>query len=324
MNIKFNKLSNVDLREAWASESSDFTPWLSKEENINELGNTIGLDLTFENSEHNVGPYRADIICKDQVSDDIVLIENQLERTNHKHLGQILTYASGTKAKTIVWIASEFTDEHRATLDWLNNHTSESFNFFGIEIELLKIGESDIAPNFKLVSKPNDWSKDGSSYKPYNLQSSNSDRQIACKDYWQHTASMIKENKSFLKAQKPRAQHWYNVAVGKQGFKIAGTVKTKANTIGAEIYISDNKQAFKDLESQKREIEAELGLELSWEYLEGKKASRIAIYREDANLYDESRWNEYAEWHVSIFERLHKVFSPRIKNLSFNILKEAA
>jgi len=324
MNIKFNKLSKVDLREAWASESSDFTPWLSKEENINELGNTIGLDLTFENSEHNVGPYRADIICKDQVSDDIVLIENQLERTNHKHLGQILTYASGTKAKTIVWIASEFTDEHRATLDWLNNHTSESFNFFGIEIELLKIGESDIAPNFKLVSKPNDWSKDGSSYKPYNSQSSNSDRQIACKDYWQHTASMIKENKSFLKAQKPRAQHWYNVAVGKQGFKIAGTVKTKANTIGAEIYISDNKQAFKNLESQKREIEAELGLELSWEYLEGKKASRIAIYREDANLYDESRWNEYAEWHVSTFERLHKVFSPRIKNLSFNILKEAA
>src|SRR5256885_2050308 len=140
MNIRnLGRLQRVDLREVWLSESSGFTPWLAQQENMKLLGETIGIDLECEAQEKEVGPFRADILCKDTATDSWVLIENQLERTDHGHLGQLLTYAAGLEAVTIVWVAREFTDEHRAALDWLNEITGQKFNFFGLEIELWRI-----------------------------------------------------------------------------------------------------------------------------------------------------------------------------------------
>lgn len=152
-----SRLKRVDLRAIWASELTDFTPWLAREENLAILAETLGIDLELEAQEKAVGPFRADILCKDIGTDAWVLIENQLERTDHTHLGQLLTYASGLSAVTVVWIASHFTEEHRSTLDWLNKITDESFRFFGLEIELWRIGDSPAAPKFNVVSKPNDW-----------------------------------------------------------------------------------------------------------------------------------------------------------------------
>ncbi len=159
MNKNLSRLEKVDLRDVWKTEAGDFTPWLAREENIALLGNAIGIDLEVEAQEKNVGPFRADILCKDTISENWVLVENQLERTDHVHLGQLLTYAAGLNAVTIVWIADRFTDEHRAALDWLNEITDSSFNFFGLEVELWRIGDSPIAPKFNIASKPNDWTK---------------------------------------------------------------------------------------------------------------------------------------------------------------------
>src|SRR6266550_2845143 len=153
------RLQRVELRDIWVSEATAFTPWLARKENLEVLGETLGIDLELEAQERRVGPFRADILCKDIGTGNWVLIENQLERTDHAHLGQLLTYASGLKAVTIVWIAHHFTDEHRATLDWLNAITDEEFQFFGLEIELWRIGSSSPAPKFNIVSKPNDWSR---------------------------------------------------------------------------------------------------------------------------------------------------------------------
>src|SRR5437867_10700355 len=153
------RLQKVNLREAWTSESSDFTPWLAQEGNLQLLGETIGIELELASQEKDVGPFRADILCKDTATGNWVLIENQLERTDHTHLGQLLTYAAGLQAVTIVWVARSFTEEHRATLDWLNEITDDRFNFFALEIELWRIGDSPVAPKFNVVSKPNDWSK---------------------------------------------------------------------------------------------------------------------------------------------------------------------
>ena len=114
--MKLGRLKKVDLREVWKTEAQHFTPWLANEENLALLGDTIGLDLECEAVEKNVGPFRADILCKDTANDSWVLIENQVERTDHTHLGQLLTYAAGLKTVTIVWIAQRFTDEHRAAL----------------------------------------------------------------------------------------------------------------------------------------------------------------------------------------------------------------
>jgi hypothetical protein len=153
------KLLKIDLRDIWLSESSDFTPWLAREENLQILAETLGLELELEAQEKAVGPFRADILCKDIGTNAWVLIENQLERTDHSHLGQLLTYASGLEAVTIVWIAARFTEEHRSTLDWLNRITDETFRFFGVEVELWRIGDSPAAPRFNIVSKPNNWNK---------------------------------------------------------------------------------------------------------------------------------------------------------------------
>lgn len=158
-NNNLGRLQKVDLREAWTSESSDFTPWLAQEENLKLLGETIGIELELESQETEVGPFRADILCKDTATNDWVLIENQLERTDHSHLGQLLTYAAGLNAVTIVWIAERFTEEHRAALDWLNERTDEKINLFGLEIELWRIANSPIAPKFNIISQPNDWSR---------------------------------------------------------------------------------------------------------------------------------------------------------------------
>lgn len=187
-NIEF-----VDLRDCWEYEDKDFTPWLAQDDNIKSLGDAIDLDLEVESQEVNVGPFRADILCKDGF-DHYVLIENQLEQTDHTHLGQIMTYAAGLNAATIIWIAKEFTEEHRAALDWLNNITDDSFNFFGIEIHLIKIGDSAVAPMFKVVAKPNGWSKavrnTSSSAPKTNFQ----EKQI---DYWTKLSEYVKGNKVF-------------------------------------------------------------------------------------------------------------------------------
>ena len=154
---EMGRLERVELRNVWKSEAGDFTPWLANEDNIKLLGDAIGVDLEVEAQEKNVGPYRADILCKDTETGQWVLIENQLERTDHPHLGQLITYAAGLDAATVVWISRQFTEEHRAALDWLNEKVPEEIRFFGIEMELWRIGSSPIAPKFNIVSKPNDW-----------------------------------------------------------------------------------------------------------------------------------------------------------------------
>jgi hypothetical protein len=178
------RLEQMDLKEVWSHEATAFTPWLARDENIALLGEALGLDLEVEAQEKAVGPFRADILCKDIQTNSWVLIENQLERTDHSHLGQVLTYASGLGAVTIVWIAARFTEEHRSTLDWLNKITDSSFRFFGIEVELWRIGSSPAAPKFNIVSKPNNWSQSVATAARALDQAELSETRIMQRDYW--------------------------------------------------------------------------------------------------------------------------------------------
>jgi hypothetical protein len=154
------RIQRVSARDVFSHESLDFTPWLAEEENLQLLSDALAIPLCLEAVEQPVGMFRADLLCKNQQTGQWVLIENQLERTDHAHLGQILTYASGLKAFTTVWIAGQFTDEHRAALDWLNEITVQGVQFIGVEIEFWKIGQSDIAPKFHVVSSPNQWTQE--------------------------------------------------------------------------------------------------------------------------------------------------------------------
>ena len=154
---KLGKLENVGLREAWNHEALDFTNWLAEEDNLSLLSEELGIDnIHILQTEANAGDFKIDILAEDDKENKIV-IENQLEKTNHDHLGKILTYASSQDAKYIIWIAKEIRDEHKQAIDWLNEHTDGDINFFAVQIELWKIGESLPAPKFNIISKPNDW-----------------------------------------------------------------------------------------------------------------------------------------------------------------------
>lgn len=195
-------------------EAEDFTPWLAEEKNLELLGEAIQMELELVGTEQSVGNFKVDILAKEMNSDQYVVIENQLEKTNHDHLGKLLTYAAGHSARTVIWIAQELKEEHRKTLDWLNEKTAEGLEFFGLEVELWQIGDSKPAPKFNLVSQPNDWAK-------RIVQSENlselTETKILQQEFWKGLKEYMKLNKTCLNLIKPRPQHWYVVAVGKQG-----------------------------------------------------------------------------------------------------------
>ena len=157
MTMNLAKIKRVDLRETWEHEAYDFTPWLA--DNIAELGEALRMNLQFIQKEAPVGSFSLDILAVDLDSNRHVIIENQLGDTDHTHLGQLLTYAAWFDAEAVVWVTREFRDEHRQALDWLNQRTGEDTQFFGVEVELWRIGESLPAPHFKTVATPNDWVK---------------------------------------------------------------------------------------------------------------------------------------------------------------------
>lgn len=310
-----------DLREVWQNEAESFTPWLAAEDNIALLGETIGIELEVEAQEQNVGPFRADILCKDTANNNWVLIENQLERTDHCHLGQLLTYAAGLEAVTIVWIAQRFTDEHRAALDWLNEKTDEDVNFFGLEIELWKIGDSDIAPKFNIVSKPNDWSR---FIKDTATKGEVSGTKMMQQSYWAAFRNYVEESGSFIKCQKPLPQNWTNITIGRTNFYLVIRMNTRDKQLGIYLNIAvPNKAAyFKILEGKyKKQIEQQIGMELDWRELPEAKESHLEIYF-DADPAQQVDWPRQHKWLKEKVEIFHKVLSPIVKGLDLSELKD--
>ncbi|OPX97380.1 MAG: hypothetical protein A4E58_01435 [Syntrophorhabdus sp. PtaB.Bin006] len=322
--IELGKLEKVDLRNVWTSESEHFTPWLAQPENLTLLGDAIGIELELEAQEKTVGPFRADILCKDTATDHWVLIENQLEKTDHVHLGQLLTYASGLKAVSIVWLARKFTEEHRAALDWLNEITDDQFNFFGLEVELWRIGDSPVAPKFNIVSKPNDWSKTVAEGARQVKTTGLSDSKALQRDFWTAFVDFAKEKSAGIKTTKPLPQHWMNIPIGRSGMRlcaiasfwdtVAGTFST--HELRAELVLDDSnsKTYFKELETDKEQIEKEIGEPLTWHNPPEKRTCRVYV-RKSANLQDKSKWPEQHAWLVEKLGLFRKVFAERVKKL---------
>lgn len=309
--MSLGRLEKIDLRTYWKKEATDFTPWLAKEENIQLLSETIGIELEVQSQEQSVGPFSADILCKDTMNDHYVLIENQLEKTDHTHLGQLMTYAAGLDAVTIIWIAQKFTEEHRAALDWLNRITDDTFNFFGIEIELFKIGDSKPAPLFNLVSKPNDWSKQ---VKKSTSNSSASKNQLAQQNYWTELKSYLEKNKSIIKMQTPPAQHWTNISIGKSDFSISATVSSRDKTIGIWLNIlgRNAKENFDKLYSAGYEKSFnEVNQDLNWDRMEGRKMCAV-ILKTSGDFSNSDDWDNQFEWFKTNLEKYHKFFKPII------------
>ena len=315
---EMGRLERVDLRDAWKSEAGDFTPWLAKEDNIKLLADAIGVgDLEVEAQEKNVGRYRADILCRDtEATDRWVLIENQLERTDHIHLGQLITYAAGLDAATIVWVSRQFTDEHRAALDWLNEITPEKILFFGVEIELWRIGSSPIAPKFNVVSKPNDWTKPSGELRSRRYSEGLTDTQRLQLEYWRAFREFMERRGGSIKPTKPHPQQWMTFSIGRTGFLLYTVVGVRDGKIGVQLVIqgSDAKAHYNLLEGQRETIETEVDERFEWQELRGRKESHIEMWNE-YDPKDQQGWQEQHRWLFDKLQVFHRVFAERVKAL---------
>ena len=303
------RLIEVDVRELWRHEQYDFSNWLAKDINLEYLNDILGLTLTDVDKEVYVGPYRCDLVAKDETSGITVIIENQLEGTNHDHLGKIITYASGLNAKVMVWIVKEAKEEHRAAVEWLNNNTNNDVNFFLIEIHAYKIGDSDPAPKFEVVEKPNDFVK-RSKIKVDNSELNK--RQSERLTFWeQFNQILISRGKPF-NVRKATTDHWYDVAIGTSEAHIAINLVNKDGIIVVEVYINDNKELFDSLYSNKDEIEEKLGLELIWDRLNGKKAARIKHAIPGLNFDDHSNYDSLMNQSIDTAIKMRDVIKKYI------------
>lgn len=311
---KLSRMERVPLREAWKHEAGDFTPWLAEEENLNTLVDALGLgELELVATEHPVGDFKLDILCND--GDGPVIIENQLEKTNHSHLGQIIAYAAGIGAKKVIWIAESFRPEHSSALQFLNDNTTEDLAFFAVEVELWRIGDSPLAPKFEVVVKPNDWVKSGREFAKA-ASSASSTKQLQLK-FWLALAEKLKTSSTGIRPQKARPQHWLNISIGRAGAKLSITANTREKRLGVELYFwgADAKQNFTNLLPHKSAIETNLGFELDWQELPDAQACRVATWCPNASLEDESRWPEYLDWLTKRIVSMDRVLRPILRSL---------
>jgi hypothetical protein len=318
--MKLGKFEKVELRECWKTEDKDFTPWLANNENIEILSEAIGVTLEVQAVEQFVGPFRADILCVDADSFEsdgkhYVLIENQLEITDHKHLGQLMTYAAGLDAVTIVWISSKFTEEHRAALDWLNRITDETFRFFGIEIELYRINDSLPAPRFNIVAKPNDWSK---VVKRTASNQTISEIGLLRRDYWHALKDFVQKNGSSL-----RVKVWertYSAGIykfNKPNCGLSFYLPPKNNIIRVYFWIlgADFREKFDKLKANcsVRLIE-EFGDNLDWRNPDNITWAEIGVSR-TADVSNKEDWLNQFQWLQTNAEKLANFFKPEIEKL---------
>ena len=303
--MQIGRLQEVDVRELWKHEQYDFSKWLSKDENIEYLNDILGLTLVDIDKEVFVGPYRCDLVAKDETSGITVVIENQLEATNHDHLGKIITYASGLNASVVVWIVKEAKEEHRSAIEWLNNNTATGINFFLIEIHAYKIGDSEPAPKCEVVEKPNDFikqSKGNSADKELNR--SQSERLI----FWEQFNQVVASRGKPFNLRKATTDHWYDVAIGTSEAHIAIDLISKRNYIVVELYIHDSKEMFDRLVQNKDDIETALGFEMVWDRLDSKKASRIKYRIPGLDFDDHSNYPELMNQTIDIVIKVRDVF----------------
>ena len=303
------KLEEIkDLRKIWPHEASDFTPWLSQDDNIALLADAVGLDITVDETESSVGDFNVDIFATETGTDRKIIIENQLEDTNHDHLGKLITYASGKSADVIIWVVKHAREEHRAAIEWLNNHTDEKIGFFLCEIKLYKIGNSDPAVKFEVIEKPDDWAKE---VKKSEYSSETQQRRY---EYWAAFEDYAFQNAEFSKnfnRRKPSKDHWMDFGIGSSACHLAVLQIQKRNELGVELYINEDKDLFRSLFKNRSEIESETGLRFNWKELPERKASRIVIF-ESVDFSDKNQWSKQFDWVIDVMIKMKREFGKYI------------
>jgi len=309
MTQQLAKLVPLDPHEVWPHEAHDFTPWLL--ENADALAEVLGIDIELTNNEHRVGSFALDLLGRDLTNECVLIVENQLTTTDHGHLGQILTYAAGTEAGTIVWMATDFREEHRQALDWLNILAEGNARFFGVEIGAVQIADSPPAPLFKLRAQPNDWAAQVATAARASSQVTGKGALYA--EFWERLIDRLQdEHPGWSNARKAPSANWMTLpspfrsaAYLSMGFASGGKLRM-------ELYIdSQDPEAVEALYGflleRQDEIEASYGEPLTWEVLPGKRASRIAAYADGDVVLAEDH-DKYIDWFFDTCGRMRVSF----------------
>lgn len=302
--MELGRLRELDLRTVWGHEALDLTPWLLQNSDV--LAEVLGIDLELLSAEHPVGPFAVDLVGRDLTNDCVLIVENQLSPTDHDHLGKLITYAAGTDAKTVIWLAPVFREEHREALDLLNDLGGDRVRFFGIELAVVSIGESTPAPLLRMRAQPNDWHAQVSSAARAASQSSG--KSALYQQFWERCLDLVRQKyPGWTRARKPGRANWLSMGSPFKGFSFSFCFGQNSK-MRVELYIDSSdpdevSHLFSSLLAKRDELERAYGGPLQWDELPARRASRIADYR-DGDITDLERHDDYMEWFINHGSRL--------------------
>jgi hypothetical protein len=320
--MKFAKSKIIALAEVMndRKESTEpaFTTWMSKSENLKELGDILGIEIEELDAKTQgyVGKYKFDILAIEANTGAKILIENQYNKTNHDHLGKIITYASGVDAKYVIWTTEEVNDEHKSAIDWLNRYTDEEISFYLVKTNAIKTGDYEPSLKYEVVCKPNEFQKEVRQEIAI-AENSNS----FYPQFFESFRAYVKDQKEQkdIVNQQPSKHQWYSITIGSSQVKIALTASKTRKEIACEFFIRNNKDFYDFLYSKKEEIEIKLGYTLDWQRLDDKIASRVEIvkktldkYFTDLPTFENNK--EIYDWYYEKTLEFKKVLVPYIQD----------
>lgn len=307
---KMKKLNLNEIRKVWPNEQKDFSRWVAN--NIDVLNENLSLQIEIVAAEDPVHSFRADLVGTDNALQVPVVIENQFGKSNHDHLGKLITYSADKEAGEMIWICNEMQTAHKLALEWLNKITPKEMTFYGVELEMFKIDTSSPAPYFRIVAGPPPEKR-----PPISLDISPRNKKY--QEFFNRLRGKLLELQPNFTRAKALPQNWWNVGIGRSGFWSSCNF-TSDNKFRVEIYIDtgkkeNNNAAFTDLKDNKTFIEDKIGTELIWEPLPEKRACRI--YKEmEGTIDDNSEQQEYMiNWSAPLIIKFREVFAPLIKNI---------
>lgn len=316
MAVELGTLNYLKLRDVWPREADDFAPWLVKDENFAAFCEELGIELQFDRAQVPVGSYFADILAKDS-RDQVVVIEIQFNKTDHDHLGKMITYAAALGASMVIWIAERFTEEHQKAIEWLNEHTTEELALFAVRPKVLQIDASKPAVEFEVVERPNEFVKAASLEKNSGERSGSQKIQLA---FWQRFKERLLQKKVVISSETPAPKYWYNVPLGRTYIHISNILDTVAGKVGLRVYLNNRvaDAALSQLLQSKDAIEGEIGAELQWNPHPENRDKIIALVR-DIDLSDTASWDDHIEWLVDMNASFRKAFMPRVRSLDLAV-----
>lgn len=321
--VTIGKLIKVPLRVVWEREDTGFTPWLLH--NPEYLSDALGIDVELTAAEHGVGPYSVDLIGRDLSNNAVVIVENQIEKTDHIHLGQLITYAANTDAVVVVWIAKKFTEEHRQAIDYMNSLSGDSGKgrFFGIEVSAVRIGESEPAVQFDVVARPNDSHTAQAEAIRELIEPTG--RRLMYRNIWKLYLEKIEKMKPGLTNRKqPWNSNWFDVSKSICGLAHVSLVFNRKSQVNVQLYINGgdavrNRALFSFLNDKKDQIEKEIGASLIWESPEGRLYCRIIIFKPgECDISDIDSYEEIVDWLAEYHVRFITSLTPYIEKFADN------